>query len=78
MQEDTIYPTAYLDGDGKLLDSANEYVMHYEKGGLPPTNAALDGSYKNPPIKKVQAVVLHAVLAIWCVVCLWDRTRQVV
>jgi hypothetical protein len=39
MQEDTIYPTAYVDGDGKLLDSANKYVMHYEKGQFQPTNA---------------------------------------
>jgi hypothetical protein len=39
MPEDTIYPTAFVDGDGKLLDSANKYVMHYEKGQLPPTNA---------------------------------------
>ena len=39
MQEDTIYPTAYVDGDGNSLDSANKYVMHYEKDQLPPTNA---------------------------------------
>jgi hypothetical protein len=39
LQEDTIYPTAYTDGDGKPLDSANKYVMHYEQGGLTPTNA---------------------------------------
>ena len=39
MQEDTTYPTAYVDGDGNALDSANKYVMHYEKGQLPPTNA---------------------------------------
>ncbi len=38
-QEDTIYPTAYVDGDGNSLDSANEYMMHYEKDQLPPTNA---------------------------------------
>jgi hypothetical protein len=38
MKEDTIYPTAYVDGEGKPLDSANKYVMHYEKGELPPTN----------------------------------------
>ena len=38
MQEDTVYPTAYLDGDGKPLDSANKYVMHFEKDQLPPTN----------------------------------------
>lgn len=39
MREDTVYPTAYLDGDGSPLDSANKYVMHFEKGQLPPTNA---------------------------------------
>ena len=32
MPEDTIYPTAYVDGDGKPLDSAHKYVMHYDKG----------------------------------------------
>jgi hypothetical protein len=39
MPEDTIYPTAFVDSDGKPLDSANKYVMHYEKGQLQPTNA---------------------------------------
>jgi hypothetical protein len=39
MPEDTIYPTAYADGDGKPLDSANNYVLHFDKGQLPPTNA---------------------------------------
>ena len=39
MREDTVYPTAYVDGDGKPFDSANKYVMRFEKGQLPPTNA---------------------------------------
>ncbi len=39
MKEDTLYPTAYFDGDGKLLDSANRYILHFEKNALPPTNA---------------------------------------
>jgi hypothetical protein len=37
-REDTVYPTAYVDGDGNPLDSANKYVMRFEKGELPPTN----------------------------------------
>jgi hypothetical protein len=37
--EDTIYPTAYVDGDGKPFDSANKYVLHFDKDQLPPTNA---------------------------------------
>jgi len=39
MREDTVYPTAYLDGEGHPLDSANKYVMRFEKDQLPPTNA---------------------------------------
>jgi len=39
LQEDTIYPTAYVDDDGQLLDSANKYAMHYEKDHFQPTNA---------------------------------------
>lgn len=38
-QEDTIYPTAYKDGDGNMLDCARKYVMHYAAGQLPPTHA---------------------------------------
>ncbi len=38
MREDTVYPTAYLDGDGQPLDSANKYVLRFEKDQLPPTN----------------------------------------
>jgi hypothetical protein len=37
--EDTIYPSAYFDGDGKRFDSANKYVMRFEKDQFPPTNA---------------------------------------
>jgi hypothetical protein len=38
-KEDSIYPTAYVDGDGNTLDSANKYVMHYDNGTFQPTNA---------------------------------------
>lgn len=36
---DAVYPTAFRDGDGKLLDGANRYVLHFAKGQLPPANA---------------------------------------
>jgi hypothetical protein len=36
---DAIYPTAFLDSDGKPLDAANRYVLHFEKGKTPPANA---------------------------------------
>jgi hypothetical protein len=49
LQEDTIYPIAFVDGRGKRLDSANKYVMHYDKGQFPPTNATWSVSlYQGP------------------------------
>ncbi|MES2149303.1 MAG: DUF1254 domain-containing protein [Pseudomonadota bacterium] len=37
--EDAIYPTALADADGKPLDSAARYVLHFEKDQLPPVRA---------------------------------------
>jgi hypothetical protein len=39
LPEDAVYPTAYLDADGRPLDGINEYVLHFAKGQTPPTNA---------------------------------------
>jgi hypothetical protein len=53
--------------DAKPLDGSNRYVLHFNKGETPPTNATwsvsmrdywpeeavLDGSYKLPPVRKV-------------------------
>jgi len=39
LPEDAIYPSAFVDGDGNPLDSANRYVLHFEKGAFPPANA---------------------------------------
>jgi hypothetical protein len=36
--EDAIYPTSDADADGKLYDGANKYVMHFDKGQMPPVN----------------------------------------
>ncbi len=34
--QDAVYPTSLLDGDGKVYDGANKYVMHFPKGQAPP------------------------------------------
>jgi len=34
--QDAIYPTSETDADGKPYDGANKYVMHFDKGQLPP------------------------------------------
>src|SRR5215472_6428112 len=41
LQEDTIYPIAFVDGNGKRLDSASEYVLHFDKNQFPPTQCYL-------------------------------------
>lgn len=35
---DIAYPVAFEDGDGKPLDGANRYVLHFDKGQRPPAN----------------------------------------
>ncbi|KAA0121923.1 DUF1254 domain-containing protein [Methylobacterium sp. P1-11] len=34
--EDALYPTALVDADGKPFDSGRRYVIHFDKGELPP------------------------------------------
>ena len=34
--EDAVYPMARVDSDGKILNGANKYVLHFDKGKLPP------------------------------------------
>jgi hypothetical protein len=37
--DDAVYPTAFLDADGKPFSSDRRYRMHFEKGKLPPARA---------------------------------------
>lgn len=36
---DAVYPAAFVDGDGKQLNGANKYVLHFSKEQLPPADA---------------------------------------
>jgi len=36
---DAMYPSAFVGGDGKPLDGASRYVLHFDKGQTPPANA---------------------------------------
>ena len=36
---DAIYPSAFVDGDGKPLSGANRYVLRFDKEQTPPANA---------------------------------------
>ncbi|QGN00061.1 DUF1254 domain-containing protein [Methylocystis parvus] len=39
LPEDAVYPTAFTDGEGKPLNGANKYLLHFAKGQTPPANA---------------------------------------
>ena len=35
--DDIVYPSAFVDSDGRALDGAYKYVMHFDKADLPPS-----------------------------------------
>jgi hypothetical protein len=37
-QQDAVYPTSQVDADGKPYSGANKYVLHFDKGQMPPAN----------------------------------------
>jgi hypothetical protein len=37
--QDAIYPTSQTDAEGKPYSGSNSYVMHFDKGMMPPVNA---------------------------------------
>ena len=39
--EDAVYPSAFVDGDGKPLDGASAYRLHFEKDGLFPSDSGV-------------------------------------
>ena len=39
LPEDAVYPASFVDGNGKAYSGANRYVLHFDKGRLPPANA---------------------------------------
>lgn len=38
LPQDALYPATTIDGDGQLLTGADRYVLHFDKGQLPPVN----------------------------------------
>lgn len=35
--DDAVYPCTFVDGEGKILEGAGKYVLHFDKGELPPS-----------------------------------------
>ncbi|MGE5374070.1 MAG: DUF1254 domain-containing protein, partial [Bacteroidota bacterium] len=63
--QDVVYPTAFIDGDGKPLDGAHRYVMHFNKGQTPPTNATWSVSMYDPQGFYVPNSINRYNLAAW-------------
>ena len=38
LAQDAVYPSIATDNEGKPLDGSSKYVLHFEKGKLPPVN----------------------------------------
>ncbi len=62
---DVVYPTAFLDGNDKPLDSVNRYVLHFEKGQTPPTNATWSVAMYDPKGFYMPNVINRYNLAPW-------------
>jgi hypothetical protein len=39
LPQDAVYPALSVDSDGRQLDGRHKYVLHFERGALPPVNA---------------------------------------
>jgi hypothetical protein len=64
-RQDVVYPTAFLDGDGKPLDGANRYVLHFREGQTPPTNVTWSVSMYDPQGYYVPNAINRYNLAAW-------------
>jgi hypothetical protein len=48
LSADAVYPTTYVDAEGKPLNGADHYVLHFDKGKTPPVNAFWSVSMYGP------------------------------
>jgi hypothetical protein len=62
---DITYPTAFDDGDGKPLDAANRYLLHFDKGRTPPANVSWSISMYDPQGYYVPNKINRYNLAAW-------------
>jgi hypothetical protein len=62
---DVVYPTAFSDGDDKPLDSSKRYVLHFDKGQLPPSKATWSVSVYDPDGFYVPNSINRYNLAAW-------------
>jgi hypothetical protein len=65
LPEDAIYPLNLGDEDGKALDGANKYTLHFEKGATPPVNAFWSVTLYDPDGFQVANVLNRFAVSGW-------------
>jgi len=60
-----VYPTAFIDGAGKPLEGVHRYILHFDKGQTPPTNATWSVSMYDPQGFYVPNAINRYNLAAW-------------
>jgi hypothetical protein len=63
--DDVVYPTAFEDGDGKPFDGTHRYVLHFDKGQTPPTNATWSLAIYDPQGFYVPNSINRYALSAW-------------
>jgi hypothetical protein len=62
---DAVYPTTYVDAEGKPLNGANHYVLHFDKGKTPPVNAFWSVSMYGPDSFFVENAINRYAISSW-------------
>ena len=65
LPEDAIYPINLGDADGKALDGANKYTIHFEKGATPPVRAFWSLTLYDPAGFQVGNVLNRFAVSSW-------------
>ncbi len=62
---DAVYPTTYVDAEGKPLNGANDYVLHFDRGKTPPVNAFWSVSMYGPDSFFVENPINRYAISSW-------------
>ncbi len=65
LPEDALYPTTFVDGDGKLLNGANRYTLHFDPRLTPPVNAFWSVTLYDPDSFFVENPIHRYAISSW-------------
>jgi hypothetical protein len=65
LPEDALYPTSFVDSDGKPLNGSNRYILHFESGLTPPVNAFWSVTMYDPDSFFVENSINRYAISSW-------------